>query len=122
MRFNPLVFGMVSEIGEGCDVRQALEELEEMKSAALTYAKNSPGWPKDPTDIGLYVNIFGHNNVNSLFIHILDLTVTGPSFAVSWLSEGSAYGFPFEPYHLIVGACLLECPQALVELAVPFHA
>lgn len=79
--FNPLVFGMVCEIGEGCDVREALQEAEQMKSAALHFAKHCPGWPRDAKDVGLYVNIFGHNNVNSLFIHILDLTVTGPSFA-----------------------------------------
>ena len=76
---------MVSELGEGCDVEAALREAEQMKSAALAYARNSAGWPKDPKDIGLFVNIFGHNNVNSLFIHILDLTVTGPSFTASRL-------------------------------------
>ena len=56
-----------------------------MKSAALHFAQHCPGWPRDAKDVGLYVNIFGHNNVNSLFIHILDLTVTGPSFAAAQL-------------------------------------
>ena len=63
-----------------------------MKSAALHFAKHCPGWPRDAKDVGLYVNIFGHNNVNSLFIHILDLTVTGPSFAASRLTEVTKTG------------------------------
>lgn len=30
LRFNPLVFGMASEIGEGCDPREALKVVEEL--------------------------------------------------------------------------------------------
>eukprot|EP00435_Cladocopium_sp_Y103_P056868 s481_g19.t1 len=75
--FNPLVFGMASELGEGCTPAEALKEVEEMKAAALRYVEHSPGWSKE---VGLFVNIFGHNNVNSLFIHIIDLSEVGPSF------------------------------------------
>ena len=32
LRFNPLVFGMASEIGEGCDPREALKVLQELLS------------------------------------------------------------------------------------------
>eukprot|EP00434_Breviolum_minutum_P001051 symbB.v1.2.000924.t1/scaffold27.1/size414596/32 len=75
--FNPLVFGMASEIGEGCDPREALKVVEEMKAAALKYVEECPGWSKE---VGFFVNIFGHNNVNSLFLHIIDMAELGPSF------------------------------------------
>lgn len=75
--FNPLVFGMAAELGEGCTPAEALKEVEEMKAAAMRYVEHSPGWSKE---VGLFVNIFGHNNVNSLFIHIIDLSEVGPSY------------------------------------------
>ena len=75
--FNPLVFGLVPSDEEGVNARAALAEVEQMKSAALLFAKNA-GWSDK---IGLFVNIFGHNNVNSLFVHVLDMSELGPAFS-----------------------------------------
>ncbi|CAE8735128.1 unnamed protein product [Polarella glacialis] len=75
--FNPLVFGLVDAEDNGVPVRSALAEVEQMKTAALLYAKAS-GW----TDkIGLFVNTYGHNSVNSLFVHVLDMNDLGPGFS-----------------------------------------
>ena len=57
--------------------KEALAEVEDFKAAALTYTKNVGGWSDQ---IGLFVNVFGHNSVNCLFIHILDMSHVGPSF------------------------------------------
>eukprot|EP00930_Biecheleria_cincta_P077565 TRINITY_DN64869_c0_g1_i1.p1 TRINITY_DN64869_c0_g1~~TRINITY_DN64869_c0_g1_i1.p1 ORF type:complete len:683 (+),score=154.82 TRINITY_DN64869_c0_g1_i1:57-2105(+) len=75
--FNALVFGIVDPKDGGCDLVAALREVEEMKAAALHYAKHAGGWS---SEVGLFVNVFGHNNVNSLFVHILDMSACGPSF------------------------------------------
>merc|ERR1719215_120453 len=48
-----------------------------MKAAALYYASQCPGWSDQ---VGMFVHVFGHNSVNSLHIHILDLTCVGPTF------------------------------------------
>ncbi|CAJ1455591.1 unnamed protein product [Effrenium voratum] len=68
---------MACELGEGSSLAEAIREVEDMKAAALSYAKSSPGWSEQ---VGLFVNIFGHNNVNSLFVHIIDMEELGPSF------------------------------------------
>jgi len=77
--FNPLVFGMVDPKDGGVDITQAYKELTDLKAAALHYCKHcvEPVWGDD---IGLFVHIYGHSGVNSLFIHILDMTELGPSF------------------------------------------
>eukprot|EP00928_Gymnodinium_smaydae_P095995 TRINITY_DN8377_c0_g1_i3.p1 TRINITY_DN8377_c0_g1~~TRINITY_DN8377_c0_g1_i3.p1 ORF type:complete len:739 (+),score=115.15 TRINITY_DN8377_c0_g1_i3:57-2219(+) len=75
--FNALVFGLVPDDDGGVDARAALAEAEKMKRAALTYARNS-GWSDQ---VGLFVNVFGHNNMNSLFVHILDMDELGPAFS-----------------------------------------
>lgn len=76
--FNPLVFGLVPADEEGVSVQEALKEVEDMKAAALHYAKHIGGWSDQ---VGLFVNVFGHNSVNSLFVHILDMSELGPGFA-----------------------------------------
>jgi len=75
--FNMLVAGLVPPEHGGVDVDTALQEVESMRAAALQFAKTVGGWSDQ---VGLYVNIFGHNNVNSLFIHILDMSQLGPGF------------------------------------------
>ena len=75
--FNPLIFGLVPTDDDGVQARAALAEVEQMKTAALLFAKNA-GWSDK---IGLFVNVFGHNNVNSLFIHVLDMSELGPAFS-----------------------------------------
>mmetsp|Transcript_12789 Transcript_12789/g.22637 ORF Transcript_12789/g.22637 Transcript_12789/m.22637 type:complete len:722 (-) Transcript_12789:17-2182(-) len=89
--FNPLVFGMVPAEDGGVDPRTALAEAEQMKAAALHYARNSPGWSDN---VGLFVHAFGHNNMNSLFIHILDMSELGPGFA--------AHGFKNLPFDEVI--------------------
>ena len=75
--FNPLIFGLVPPDDDGVTARSALAEVEQMKSAALLFAKNA-GWSDK---VGLFVNVLGHNNVNSLFIHVLDMSELGPAFS-----------------------------------------
>jgi len=75
--FNALIFGMVDRRMDGVSVKEALEEVIQMKQAALYFASKAPGWS---SDVGLYFHVFGHNNVNSLHMHIVDLQATGPSF------------------------------------------
>mmetsp|Transcript_25018 Transcript_25018/g.63438 ORF Transcript_25018/g.63438 Transcript_25018/m.63438 type:complete len:828 (-) Transcript_25018:92-2575(-) len=75
--FNALVFGLVPAESGGVSMREALQEVEAMRDAALLYAKNMDGWSEK---VGLFVNVFGHNNVNSLFVHILDMSELGPGF------------------------------------------
>lgn len=75
--FNPLVFGLVPPADGGVSPSGALAEVEQMKAAALQYAK---GTGLFSGEVGLYVNVYGHNTVNSLFVHILDMAELGPSF------------------------------------------
>lgn len=75
--FNALVFGLVPAEAGGVSLKETFEEVEAMKAAALHYTRNLEGWSDR---IGLYVNVFGHNSVNCLFIHILDMAALGPSF------------------------------------------
>merc|ERR1740121_2777784 len=48
-----------------------------MREAALRFAKHAGGWSDQ---VGLYVTIFGHNNINSLFVHVVDKSALGPAF------------------------------------------
>lgn len=70
--FNALAFGL-----EGPIPLEAASEVEVMKAAALHYVKKSPGWSDQ---IGLFFNVWGHNKVNSLFLHVLDMSELGPAF------------------------------------------
>lgn len=69
--FNVLTFGMA-----GVRAADAIEELEAIRAAALTYAK-AEGWSER---VGLFFHVFGHNSVNSLHLHVLDLDEVGPTF------------------------------------------
>lgn len=75
--FNAICFGMLFPEDGGVGPKAALEQVLAMKAAALQYAKRVGGWSDQ---VGLFVNVFGHNSVNSLFIHVVDLKETGPSF------------------------------------------
>jgi len=75
--FNALVFGLAPPEVGGVPCQEAFARVEAMKAAALHYARQVGGWSDQ---IGLYVNVFGHNSVNCLFIHILDMAHLGPSF------------------------------------------
>lgn len=75
--FNPLVFGLIPPEEGGASRQESLRELEAMKAAALQYAKTVGGYSDN---VGLYVNCYGHSEVNALFLHILDDSALGPSF------------------------------------------
>lgn len=105
--FNPLIFGLVDEADGGVNVRKALAEAERLKAAALHYARNIGGWTDQ---IGLFVNVFGHNNVNSLFVHILDMSDLGPSF--------SYHGFKNCPLDDIIKVLREEAASNLLPAAV----
>jgi len=79
--FNALSFGLVPFNAGGCNVAEALTEVERMKAACLLYASRSKGWSDK---VGLFVHVFGHNTVNSLHVHILDMSELGPSY---WKQE-----------------------------------
>jgi len=75
--FNALIFGLVPQEEGGNSLTKVIAEVEGMRAAALTYTMNVGGWSDQ---VGLFFHVFGHNTVNSLHMHILDLKVTGPTF------------------------------------------
>eukprot|EP00933_Yihiella_yeosuensis_P005920 TRINITY_DN110534_c0_g1_i1.p1 TRINITY_DN110534_c0_g1~~TRINITY_DN110534_c0_g1_i1.p1 ORF type:complete len:311 (-),score=40.70 TRINITY_DN110534_c0_g1_i1:184-1116(-) len=75
--FNALGFGLVPEKDGGHGLSRAIEKVELMKAVALKWTQSCPGWSKK---IGLYFHVFGHNTVNSLHLHILDMAFVGPTF------------------------------------------
>lgn len=74
--FNPITFGMVSASDGGVSPMDAAHEVEAMRAAALVYARTR-NWSDK---IGLYFHVFGHNNVNSFFLHVIDMAELGPGF------------------------------------------
>mmetsp|Transcript_49484 Transcript_49484/g.159789 ORF Transcript_49484/g.159789 Transcript_49484/m.159789 type:complete len:600 (+) Transcript_49484:2380-4179(+) len=76
--FNALLFGLVEQDGwGGVSKVKALAQIEKMKAAALKYATAVEGWSDK---IGIFFHVFGHNSVNSLHLHILDMKELGPTF------------------------------------------
>eukprot|EP00438_Fugacium_kawagutii_P031768 Skav205355 [mRNA] locus=scaffold1956:92712:93629:- [translate_table: standard] len=82
--FNALVFGMLDDRGmvypEGHYCPDSLSEVKMMKEAALTWVKEiraAEGWSEN---VGLFFHVYGHNSVNSLHLHVVDLDFAGPSF------------------------------------------
>lgn len=75
--FNVLTFGLVPKEDGGVTLQEALEQLKLMRTAAMTFATRAPDWSGG---VGLFVHVFGHNSVNSLHIHIVDLATVGPTF------------------------------------------
>jgi len=75
--FNALCVGMLHPDEGGATVEEAIAELEAMRTAALEFTAYSPEWSKN---VGLFFHVFGHNSVNSLHLHIIDLDFVGPTF------------------------------------------
>lgn len=73
--FNVLALALNGKVEE---LQRAIDLLEEMRLAALTFAAAAPEW--DPEHLGLFVHAFPHNSVQSLHVHMVDLRCTGPSF------------------------------------------
>lgn len=78
--FNVLVFGLVSFTHARpagiWELNSAQRMLTKMRDAAILYTKHA-GWSGN---IGLYFHVYGHNSVNALHLHIVDLEVTGPTY------------------------------------------
>lgn len=75
--FNALSFGLVPPEDGGVSLEESIAELQDMKAAALYYTSNAPGWS---SNVGLFFHVFGHNSVNSLHLHVLDMDHVGPTF------------------------------------------
>lgn len=75
--FNPIAFGLVDASDGGCSVNETVQKVALMKQAALTYIANIGGWSDK---IGLFFHIFGHNSVNSLHVHMIDMAELGPTY------------------------------------------
>lgn len=71
--FNVLVFGM----RDTEQLKAAVAVLKQMQAAALAFTK-ARGWSDK---IGLYMHVYGHASVNSLHLHVVDLSVAGPTHA-----------------------------------------
>merc|ERR1712217_834213 len=70
------MFGLVDDD----NLVEALVKLRRMRAVAVHFAEAS-GWVNDAKDnIGLFFHVYGHNSVNSLHLHILDLDFTGPTY------------------------------------------
>jgi len=72
--FNVLTFGVVSGLQEG------IARLEEIKNAALTYIRAGKEWPPEE-HVGLFLHAHGHNSVNALHLHVVDMRHCGPTYA-----------------------------------------
>jgi len=84
--FNALVFGMLDDNEKVYPLSHsspdALSEIKMMKEAALTWVngvRQEEGWSQN---VGLFFHVYGHNSVNSLHMHIVDMDFLGPSFHV----------------------------------------
>ena len=81
--FNALTLGMSDKDGDPGDrpdpasLMESIELLETLKAAALAYVMNMQGWSEK---IGLFFHVFGHNSVNSLHLHVVDMSSVGPTF------------------------------------------
>ena len=76
--FNALTLGMTDEgDADVASLSEAIQFVEDLKAAAVTYVTNMQGWSDK---IGLFFHVFGHNSVNSLHLHIVDMNSVGPTF------------------------------------------
>lgn len=75
--FNALTFGRRDPQRGGSTIIEAVAEVQSMKAACMAYAANTKGWS---TNLGMFVHVFGHNSVNSLHVHLVDMDVVGPTF------------------------------------------
>lgn len=77
MWFNVLTFGIGGTVEE---LEDALKMLMRMREASMEYVFSSDeDWSMN---IGLFFHVYGHNSVDSLHLHIVDLDATGPTYEV----------------------------------------
>ena len=64
-------------VSGGAELAHALDSLRQMKRHALAYARSEGR----PGPIGLYFHVYPSNSVQSLHLHIVDLSTAGPTHA-----------------------------------------
>mmetsp|Transcript_70469 Transcript_70469/g.158377 ORF Transcript_70469/g.158377 Transcript_70469/m.158377 type:complete len:391 (-) Transcript_70469:51-1223(-) len=82
--FNALVFGMMHDDGtlvapNDCSA-DAVSEVKLMRRAALHYVDTARPFEHWSDNVGLFFHVYGHNSVNSMHLHIVDLDFVGGSF------------------------------------------
>merc|ERR1712232_407798 len=83
-----------------------------MRAAALQYTAACAEWSQN---VGFFFHVFGHNSVNALHLHIIDLDYTGPTFKM--------YRYKNCPLDCIIKvlkeevACLPRAPVSELEIA-----
>ena len=78
--FNVLTFGLES----AAQLAEGIEILEQLRAAALTYARVCDGWSE--RDVDLCFHVYGHSSVPSLHLHVLGRRHLGPTHAALALS------------------------------------
>jgi hypothetical protein len=102
--FNALVFGMENVQ----ELEKCIEIVAEMAVAAREYvAASDLGWT---TNIGLYFHVYGHNSVNSLHLHIVDLGAT-----TEFYDELNYKNLPIEEALATLQAELVVCKRTMVH-------
>jgi hypothetical protein len=71
--FNVAAFGIG---GGAAELKSAVQLLDQMEATARQYTQ-SAGWSKE---LGLFFHCFPFNSVNALHLHMVDMTVRGPTF------------------------------------------
>ena len=103
--FNVLSYGLD---GDAASLAAAVETLEALQAAAHTFATATPSW--STASLGLYFHCYPHNSVNSLHLHMVDLSATGPTFdALSYKN------LPLDAVLTVLKAELAEAEAALTQ-------
>jgi len=71
---NVLTFGLD---GGTASLRDAIALVSRMRAAALAFTEKHPDWSEN---VGLFFHVYGHNSVNGLHLHVLDLNAVGPTY------------------------------------------
>ena len=130
--FNALTLGM-NDAGDAdvASLSAAIQLVEDLKAAAMAYVTDMQGWSDK---VGLYFHVFGHNSVNSLHLHVVDMSSVGPTFhKLSYkncslnavlkvlreeLAAAKAAESSQHPKDLLAKAATIEEPDVIQELNV----
>ncbi|CAK9021694.1 BTB_2 domain-containing protein [Durusdinium trenchii] len=75
--FNALTMGMTDDDDVVGGLSESIQLLGQLKAAAMTYASKMGTWSEK---LGLFFHVYGHNSVNSLHLHLVDMNFLGPTF------------------------------------------
>ena len=73
--FNCLTFGLD---GDSESLKEAIRMIEDLMNAGREFAMKM--WDLELAYVGMFFHCWPHCTVNSLHLHIIDLTQTGPAF------------------------------------------